>query len=328
MNTEPSSLTIRFRGVRGSIPSPGNGTSRYGGNTSCIELRCDDHLLILDAGSGIRELGNDLMKNSGGQPVQADLLISHTHWDHIQGFPFFAPAYAAGNRIRILKVEGLTDDLQTALCGQMQSMHFPVSLDRMVGICDFEAIPRRAARVGPYTVHSSGLNHPGGCAGFRVETTYGSIAYLPDHEPYRLCSNGVSAEADERALIDFIRSVDLLILDTQYTEEEYLNRVGWGHGCLRDSVALAEKAHVGELAFFHHDPCHNDNQVDEMVGMGRGLARNGLTIYGATEMETRVLTRKSSAVMPPLNHPIGGCGLSQGPGAILSSVAGQSPSRP
>ena len=225
--------------MRGSIPSPGKDTARYGGNTSCVELRCEDHRLILDAGSGIRALGNDLLQQSNGQPVQADLLISHTHWDHIQGFPFFAPAYAPGNRIRLLTVEGLTTDLEHALRGQMQSMHFPVSLNRMEGICKFEEIPRHAAQVGPYSIHSTALNHPGGCAGFRIETAYGSIAYLPDHEPFRANADGGSFETDEAGLIEFIRSVDLLILDTQYTEDEYVSRIGWGHGCLRDSVALA-----------------------------------------------------------------------------------------
>jgi len=295
LNTEHSSLTIRFRGVRGSIPSPGKGTTRYGGNTSCIELRCEGQLLILDAGSGIRDLGNDLIRESGGKPVRADLLISHTHWDHIQGFPFFSPAYTPGNRVRIFTVKGLTSDLESALRGQMQSTHFPITLNRMEGICGFEELPRDAAQVGPYSIDSMPLNHPGGCAGFRIQTEYGSLAYLPDHEPFRTSSSGPSVAPQEMALMEFIRGVDLLILDTQYTEEEYANRVGWGHGCLRDSVMLAEKAQVGQLALFHHDPCHHDEYIDLMVEAGREMnGVSGVEIWAAAEMQTLIMRRKSS----------------------------------
>lgn len=297
MNTDHSSLTIRFRGVRGSIPSPGKDTARYGGNTSCIELRCQGHLLILDAGSGIRELGNDLARECDGQPVRGDLLISHTHWDHIQGFPFFSPAYTPGNRVRIFTVKGLTSNLESALRGQMQWTHFPVTLNRMEGICGFEELPARDARVGPYSINSTALNHPGGCAGFRINTEHGSLAYLPDHEPFGASSNGPSIDAREAALIEFIRGVDLLILDTQYTEVEYVNRVGWGHGCLRDSVALAEEAQVGQLAFFHHDPCHHDDFIDQMVQTGHYLnGSNDLKIWAAAEMQTVTMKRKS---VPP-----------------------------
>jgi phosphoribosyl 1,2-cyclic phosphodiesterase len=242
----------------------------------------------LDAGSGIRALGNELLAEAGDRPVCADILISHTHWDHIQGFPFFVPAYSDRNRIRVWESKQIESNLALALRGQMQALHFPVSLDQMRGITSFEQLNGQATSVGPYFIHSTALNHPGGCAGFRIETTFGSVAYLPDHEP--LPANEVNRERRTN-LINFIRGVDLLILDTQYTEEEYSRHIGWGHGCLPDSVALAKEAMVRRLAFFHHDPSHRDYQIDLMVEAGRKLAMSsGLEVIAATEMETIYLT--------------------------------------
>lgn len=293
MNNDPSSLTIRFRGVRGSIPSPGKETARYGGNTSCVELRCNGHLLILDAGSGIRALGNELLAESGDQPIRADILISHTHWDHIQGFPFFAPAYSDRNRIRVWESKQIESNLAMALRGQMQALHFPVSLDQMRGITSFEKLNGEPTQVGPYSIRSTALNHPGGCAGFRVETAFGSVAYLPDHEPLP-AQPGMNNQR-RAELMNFVRGVDLLILDTQYTEEEYSRHVGWGHGCLPDSVALAKDARVRKLAFFHHDPSHRDYQIDLMLEAGRKLSMSSdLEVIAATEMETIFLTATSS----------------------------------
>lgn len=287
MNTDNPSLAVRFRGVRGSIPSPGKETARYGGNTSCVEVRCGGHILILDAGSGIRALGNELATEFGSQPLCADILISHTHWDHIQGFPFFAPAYSNRNCIRVWQSNLIDSNLPAALRGQMQSLHFPVSLDQMRGITSFEQLNGEPTLVGPYSIRSIALNHPGGCAGFRIETAFGSIAYLPDHEPV---PRGSGIDSEQEKLIDFVREVDLLILDTQYTAEEYRRHVGWGHGCLPDSVALANDAGVGRLALFHHDPAHRDYHLDLMVEAGRKLSSAGVEIYAAKEMETIFLT--------------------------------------
>jgi phosphoribosyl 1,2-cyclic phosphodiesterase len=293
MNAEPanSGLTVRFRGVRGSIPAPGRDTARYGGNTSCVELRCDGHLLILDAGSGIRSLGNDLLREFGEQPIKADVIISHAHWDHIQGFPFFAPAYSERNRIRVLQSSRVTLGLATALRGQMQSLHFPVGLDQMRGLTGIEDVGSEPFQLGPFTIRSTALNHPGGCAGFRIETQYGSVAYLPDHEPFpKTALNGhtdPTSDPGRNELVEFLKGADLLILDTQYTEDEYTRHVGWGHGCLPDSVALAADARVRELALFHHDPNHRDYQIDLMVEAARKLPRAAtVKISAAAEMET------------------------------------------
>ena len=313
MNNESHNfgLTVRFRGVRGSIPSPGRETARYGGNTSCIELRCDGHLLILDAGSGIRSLGNDLLQEFGERPIHADVIISHAHWDHIQGFPFFVPAYSERNRIRVLQNPRVTPDLGTALRGQMQSLHFPVGLDHMRGLIGIEDLNSEPFRLGPYTIYSAALNHPGGCAGFRIETQYGSLAYLPDHEPFR--NRAVNGHTDPRTnddakneLVNFLKGVDLLILDTQYTEEEYQRHTGWGHGCLPDSVSLAVEAAVHELALFHHDPSHRDYQIDLMVEAARKLPQAAaLKILAAAEMDTVLLPAQHSESHCPPNGDVG-----------------------
>lgn len=293
MNKEPTSLglTVRFRGVRGSIPSPGRETARYGGNTSSVELRCDGRLLILDAGSGIRSLGNDLQREFGNEPIHADVLISHAHWDHIQGFPFFSPAYSDRNRIRVWQSQRFTPQLGLALRGQMQSLHFPIGLEQMRGLIGIEELDPESMRLGPYTIRTIALNHPGGCIGFRIETPYGSIAYFPDHEPFRKPTGNRSDLQRQHELINFLNRTDLLILDTQYTEEEYTRHMGWGHGCLPDSVALAADANVGQLSLFHHDPGHRDYQIDLMLETARKLPMAaGLNISAAAEMETVLLS--------------------------------------
>jgi phosphoribosyl 1,2-cyclic phosphodiesterase len=255
--------------------------------------------LILDSGSGIRRLGNDLVQESNGAALQADIIISHAHWDHIQGFPFFAPAYSPANRFRVLQSKRSGLSLETALRDQMESLHFPVSLDKMHGISSIDEMGSEPVALGPYSVRSAALNHPGGCAGFCIETEYGSIAYLPDHEPFCSVSLNRRALDQENArkdeLVRFLRGVDLLILDTQYTAEEYPSHVGWGHGCLPDSVALALEAEVGQLAFFHHDPSHTDDQIDQMVQAAfLTAASSNLKISAATEMQPVVLRGSDS----------------------------------
>jgi phosphoribosyl 1,2-cyclic phosphodiesterase len=275
-----NSLTVSFRGVRGSMPSPGMSTARYGGNTSCVEVRSGNEILILDAGTGIRALGADLVHEFGPRPIEATLLISHTHWDHIQGLPFFAPAYSKQNQIRVMAAKGAGAKVQRALHNQMDPIHFPVGLELLTGLQNVEELSSSDVTLGAFRVRVTDLNHPGGCAGFRIDAHGNSVAYLPDHEPFE--------DLPERtaALIEFVRGVDLLILDTQYTEAEYRKRRSWGHGCLPDSVALALNAGVRQLAFFHHDPGHDDDQIDLMVEAGKDLTRLGaLVVSGASENE-------------------------------------------
>jgi phosphoribosyl 1,2-cyclic phosphodiesterase len=268
-------------------------TAQYGGNTSCIEVRAGSEILILDAGTGIRSLGADLTKEFGSRPIHASILISHTHWDHIQGLPFFAPAFAANNRIRVIAPGNQAATLKRALANQMEPIHFPVGVEHMAGLGEVEELVSETAVIGAFKIGVTELNHPGGCAGFRVEANGVSLAYLPDHEPFYArgtVPKNAAAQLRTEALIEFVREVDVLILDAQYTSAEYPQRIGWGHGCLPETVGLARKAGVKHLVLFHHDPSHDDDQVDAMVETSRELARpTEMLISAAKETDTIIL---------------------------------------
>jgi len=297
---EPRSVTkresvparIRFWGVRGSIPVPGKSTVRYGGNTSCVEVRADGEIIILDAGSGIRLLGLALDKEFGNRSMKLTLLISHTHWDHIQGLPFFSPAYNQKNLIRVLGYEGARAGLAKILASQMETPFFPVSLRQLPSHLAIEELKEMEFRVGPVEVRSKFANHPGICVGYRLSTSSGSIAYFPDNEPYEelkllLASrDGISEEeardfagAERGKMVDFLSDCDVAIMDTQYTEEEYAKHVGWGHSPVESVVSLALEANVGKLILFHHDPNHDDQMIDRMVEHARAfVAKSGKSL--------------------------------------------------
>jgi phosphoribosyl 1,2-cyclic phosphodiesterase len=270
-----NALFLRFWGVRGSIPAPGPETAHYGGNTSCIELRLGNEVLILDAGSGIRRLGLSLAGEREAKPLQTTLLISHTHWDHIQGLPFFRPAYDRESQMRILGAAGTRERLQTALVRQMDPIQFPIPLECLRGIAEIDEFASATTSIGSFRVQTIGLNHPGGCTGFRITFGGHSVAYLPDHESYRMATESpdavvaATARKAEEELLEFLAGCDLLVLDSQYTRAEYQARVGWGHGCVADSVSLALRAAVGRLVLFHHDPNHDDAEIDSMLAEGR-----------------------------------------------------------
>jgi phosphoribosyl 1,2-cyclic phosphodiesterase/CheY-like chemotaxis protein len=290
---------IRLWGVRGSIPVPGKGTVRYGGNTSCVEVRADGEIIILDAGSGIRLLGLALDKEFGPRSMRLTLLISHTHWDHIQGLPFFSPAYNQKNLIRVLGYEGARAGLAKILASQMETPFFPVSLRQLPSHLAIEELKEMEFQIGNVEVRSKFANHPGICAGYRLFTSSGSIAYFPDNEPYeqlklQLASrDGITEEeardfaaTERKKMVEFLRDCDFAIMDTQYTEEEYAKHVGWGHSSVDSVVSLALDANVGKLLLFHHDPNHDDQMIDKIVEHARALvAKSGkpLEVDGARE---------------------------------------------
>jgi phosphoribosyl 1,2-cyclic phosphodiesterase len=294
-----SSTRVKLWGVRGSIPVPGSATVRYGGNTTCAEVRADGELIVLDAGSGIRGLGMALEAEFGSRPINLSLLITHVHWDHIQGFPFFIPSYNDKNQIQILGYDGSGSGLRDILSGQMAAPFFPVALYDLPGKIKIEKLETMDFKIGKVHVRSRFMNHPGVCVGYRIFTSKGSIAFLPDHEPYdafklhsaksHLLSPEQTqkrAREDRAELVKFLQGSDILILDAQYTDEEYQAHVGWGHGSLSTAISLALDASVRKLILFHHDPTHDDDMVDKMVETARKLAAKSesyLEVEGARE---------------------------------------------
>lgn len=280
----PPSTRLKFWGVRGSIPVPGSATVGYGGNTSCIEVRADGEIIILDAGSGMRALGISLEEEFKARPIKLTVLISHTHWDHIQGLPFFLPAYNSKNSLRVLGYEGASAGLRTILRSQMETSVFPVSLQDMPSALLIEELKEMDFSIGRVRVQAHFVNHPGICVGYRLFTSNGSIAYLPDNEPYEVLKVALAereksdpeearvyAVAARNKLVKFLQGVDILIIDSQYTDDEYLQKVGWGHGSLSSVVSLALDAGVRKLFLFHHDPNRDDKAVDGMVEAARML---------------------------------------------------------
>lgn len=278
--TEEGVTRIRFWGVRGSIPSPGPETVYYGGNTSCVEVRADGELIILDAGTGIRGLGQQLKKEFGDRPIRATILVSHTHWDHIQGFPFFAPAYDPRNQIRILAFEGPRKGLEATLSIQMESPYFPITMQEMPGNIFFEELKALDFDVGAVRVKAAFMNHPGVCVGYRLSSKAGSVVYFPDNELFgRMRSEAANhsgrpdtgdfGRQQDDKLGAFIRGADVVISDAQYDSSEYPQHVGWGHSCVEDVVDLALASGVKQLFLFHHDPDHSDAQVAQMLAAAR-----------------------------------------------------------
>ena len=280
----PPSTRIKFWGVRGSIPVPGPTTIGYGGNTTCVEVRTNGDIIILDAGSGIRGLGLALNQEFGAAPINLTLLLTHTHWDHIQGLPFFLPAYQAKNTIRVFGYQGAREGLATILAAQMELPFFPVSWKDLPGTIKIRELKKMEFSVGKVRVRSRFLNHPGVCAGYRLFTKEGSIAFLPDNEPFEPLKlklaerDGVNmhraraqAVVQRSKLVEFLKDTDVLILDAQYTDEKYQEHIGWGHGALSRVVSLALEARAKKLFLFHHDPSHDDQQIDEMLERARLL---------------------------------------------------------
>lgn len=276
-------MVVTFWGVRGSIPTPGPSTFRYGGNTPCVTIEDDKTLVIIDCGTGIRVLGNSLLQRYNGNPVNAHILISHTHWDHIQGFPFFVPAFVPANTFTIYGAEGVTRQIEDTLAGQMESPYFPVTIKEMAATLRFRHISEPEFYIDRLKVSTCFLNHPGLALGFKISSEQGCAVYFADHEPYyRLLTtpsrfkpgidNGLTEEekkhfarARDREYGMFCAGADLLIEDAPYTPEEYDKRVGWGHACIDDVVAMAVGSRVKQLALFHHDPSHSDDQMDRIV---------------------------------------------------------------
>ena len=301
--TSETGAVLKFWGVRGSIPSPGDATSFFGGNTSCVELRADGEHIICDAGSGIRPLGLALVAEAEGKPLNLTLLITHAHWDHIQGFPFFLPAYDPESRLRILGYEGATEGLRTTLAGQMESPYFPLALDQLPGNIEIDELKDMRFHIGTIPVDACFTNHPGICVAYRFHTSGGVIVYMPDNETVSrkaVPETGQMPSTIEADIAEFIHEADVLILDAQYDAKEYTKHIGWGHGCVDEVVALAAAAKVKQLFLFHHDPAHDDRFISSMLMHARALAKaakSKMRIEAAREGEVVSLHARMAAAV-------------------------------
>ena len=301
---------IRFWGVRGSVPVPGPETVVYGGNTPCVEIRAEGQIVILDAGTGIRPLGLALVREFGDRPMDLTLLITHTHWDHIQGFPFFQPAYNSMNKLRILGYQGARKGLVAMLNSQMESPFFPIGLRQMPGNVRIEEFRDLQFNLGSIRVQAAFMNHPGLTVGYRLFTHDGSVAYLPDNEPLvrrriqtphpdKTDTEVVkAARAQDQKIVEFVRDAEVVIMDAQYDCEEYAHHVGWGHGCVDDAVSLAVAARVQRLCLFHHDPAHSDEKVACLLAR----ARERVATLGAS-MEVDAAREGMEVLMRPTARP-------------------------
>jgi len=305
-------MKIKFWGVRGSIPCPGSSTVKYGGNTPCLEIRFGEpgRLIIIDAGSGLRELGISLMsRNDSVTPIEADLFLTHTHLDHILGLPFFTPVYLPDTKLKIYgPVTGEEKSLETVIGGQLSYHYFPVRQTELAA--DIEYINLKEGSLDLHdgiTLTTKYLNHPLLCFAYRFEYQGKVICTAFDNEPfYNIFSTDphdpaydeamaregdVCARTENRRMEAFFEGADLLIHDAQFTQKEYeSDKKGWGHTSIEDAIGIAKRCNVGRLALLHHDPSRTDRQIDELaeVFCDPGLTGSTEAFFAREGMEVRL----------------------------------------
>jgi CheY-like chemotaxis protein len=303
-------MRVRFWGTRGSLPKPGPSTVRYGGNTSCVEVEtADGTLIVLDCGTGAHELGQALLA-SGKTPLRGHLLISHTHWDHIQGFPFFAPLFDATSEWDIYAPGDLGKRLEETLAGQMEYTYFPVTLEQLDARVRYHDLVEGNFAIDRVRVIARYLNHPALTLGYRLEVGGASVVYAVDHEPHAThqAEAGVGGSTaalpvhrEDRRHIEFLADADLVVHDATYTAEEYPRRIGWGHSTVEYAVDMAVAAQARRLALFHHAPLRDDVAVDRLVAYCRQRARGAgveLEVFAAAEGQVIELAEREHPRLP------------------------------
>ncbi|HOX27966.1 MAG TPA: MBL fold metallo-hydrolase [bacterium] len=292
-------MYVKFWGVRGSIPTPGPKTVRVGGNTACFEIQPGGgQHFIIDAGTGIRELGLNMMGRGNIGRVDAKIFLSHTHWDHIHGFPFFVPAFIPGNKFKFFGPVNFNEKLEDIVSGQMKYSYFPVKLEHMASTIEFIELKEGSFSVDGVKITAQYLNHPILTLGYRFEYNGKTVVTAFDTEPYSNPfkkeekhedfddflfggSDEAAAQQDEggedpvsegdkiaaemnQKVKNFARGADLMVFDAQYTKEEYPSKIGWGHSTIDDAIEIAIEANVKRLAFFHHEPTRSDDAIEGM----------------------------------------------------------------
>jgi phosphoribosyl 1,2-cyclic phosphodiesterase len=295
-------VRLRFWGTRGSIPVPGHETIRYGGNTSCVELRSPaGELVIIDCGTGVRGLGRLLVDESArsGVPPRGSILLGHTHWDHIQGLPFFAPLFDQRSHWDLYGPRGLGMSLGQTLAGQMQYQYFPVTLDQLGGHVTYHELVEGSFSIGDLVVRTQYLNHPALTVGYRIESGGAAFCYLSDHEPFdpALAGGGdVLVSREDRRHVDFMAGADVVVHDTQYEASEYPAHIGWGHSTMEYVVDAACAAGVATVVLYHHDPSRGDDAIDALLARARERAAGRIDVRAAAEGDWVEVEARTGAV--------------------------------
>jgi len=301
-------MRIRFWGTRGSIPKPGPATVRYGGNTSCVEVRAEGTLIVLDCGTGAHELGQQIVTANPG-PMRGHLLITHTHWDHIQGFPFFAPLFVPGSEWDVYAPRQMGRTLAEILGGQMHRTYFPVPLGELAATIRYHELTEGVFELDAVRVTTRYLNHPAPALGYRLEANGVAVVYATDHEPHSrhhpdARDDAARVHREDARHIEFLAGADLVIHDATYTLEEYPAKLSWGHTPAEWAVDFAVAAHARRLALFHHDPSRTDRAIDELLT----LCRQRLPTAGAPEVfaaaEGQYLVVVRPGVLPVAAAPV------------------------
>jgi len=272
-------MRIKFWGVRGSTPTPAAENFRYGGNTSCVEVRsAKGEIIIFDCGTGFRSLGKQLLREFGHRSLQAYIFLSHYHWDHIQGIPFFEPLYNPENYFYFHSFPGHRCTVEKALEEQMSDPYFPINMTVMEAHRQFCNIEKETVSFKDAIVHTVPLNHPQGCIGFRMECNGNILVYATDNEP--------GSPEHDRNVRRLAEGADVFIYDAQYTPLEYASsKKGWGHSTWREAVNIATEAQVKQLVLFHHDPDHSDNFVESILGEAQKFHPNVVAAWEGLEID-------------------------------------------
>lgn len=274
-------MKVKFWGVRGSIPVPGKEFSFFGGNTSCVEVRCGKTLIILDAGTGIRELGISLLKENGTKPCHVNILVSHTHWDHIQGFPYLPHIYLPGHHITFYGGHSVST-LEKLIMTQMSEEYHPKTLFELTSPVNFVELKSNVFFIDDVKITTTHLLHPGLSLGFRLEYQGHVVAYVTDNE---IIADFNSGRYNWDNIGTIIKDADILIHDGQYTSTEYQNKVGWGHSDILRVVDISNTYGVKSLYLFHHDPTHTDKDIKLMLNQARKSSETDMRIFAAREKE-------------------------------------------